>query len=288
MSTTPLNYVFFGTPEFSTLVLAELLSKGYSPAFVVTTPDKPAGRGLALTESPVKIFATKQNIPVLQPEKLDAEFVSNLKEKNLDLCIVAAYGKILPESLLSITKYPPLNVHPSLLPKYRGTSPVESQILADEKNIGVSVIRMDEKTDHGPIVAQEKVEIPNWPISRDTLNTILWKKGGALIAQALPSWIDGSLKEIPQNHDEATPTPRTQKTDGLVELLDSDRKNYLKYLAYEGWPGTYFFSEKDGKKIRVIIKKARLLDEKFVIDTVLPEGKKEMGYEDFLKGKKVG
>lgn len=284
MNNSPISFAFFGTPEFSTLVLAELISKNFYPKVIITSPDKPAGRGLALTQSPVKRFAIEHQIPFLQPEKLDQEFISSLEKMKLDTFIVAAYGKILPSSLLATPIHPPLNVHPSLLPKYRGTSPVESQILADEKNIGVSVIRMDEKMDHGPIVAQEKIEITDWPISRDALNDILWKKGGQLLANILTEWISGKAKETPQNHDNASVTKKIEKTDGLIDIAGSDKKNYLKYLAYEGWPGTYFFSEIGSKKIRVIIKRAHFEATKFIIDSIVPEGKKEMPYRDFLKG----
>lgn len=282
MQKNSLNIAFFGTPEFATLVLKELIAAGFSPSLIVTTPDKPAGRGLSLAESPVKLFARSNNIPVLQPVKLNEEFISELRSKSLDILIVAAYGKILPESVLSVAKYPPLNVHPSLLPKYRGTSPVESQILANEENIGVSIIRMDKEMDHGPIVAQEKVPIPEWPISRDALNTILWNTGGKLLGAILPQWISGAISETVQDHSLATFTTKIEKPDGLLDLSQSPLQNYLKYLAYEGWPGTYFFVEKEGVKIRVIIKKARFENNEFVIERVVPEGRKEMSYQDFL------
>ena len=283
MSNKNPTFAFFGTPEFATLVLKQLIVEGFSPALVVTTPDKPAGRGLALTPSPVKQFAVNEHIPVLQPEKLDSAFIATLQEKNIELIITAAFGKILPDSLLAVGKYPPLNVHPSLLPKYRGTSPVESQILADEQDVGVSVIHMDAEMDHGPIVAQKKVVIQNWPISRDALNEILWTEGGRLVAEILPSWIEGNSKETPQDHTEATITKKISKTDGLINQADPDREKYLKYLAYEGWPGTYFFIEKNGKQLRIKITDAEFADGQFIIKKVIPEGKKEMEYKDFVK-----
>jgi methionyl-tRNA formyltransferase len=282
MQKSNLNIAFFGTPEFATLVVKELITGGFKPSLVVTTPDKPAGRGLSLAESPVKIFARSNDIPVLQPAKLNEEFISELRSKSLDILIVAAYGKILPESVLSVAKHPPLNVHPSLLPKYRGTSPVESQILTNEESIGVSIIRMDKEMDHGPIVAQEKVAIPDWPISRDALNTLLWSTGGELLGTILPQWISGTLPEITQDHSLATFTSKIEKADGLLDLSQSPLQNYLKYLAYEGWPGTYFFIEKDGTNIRVLIKKARFENNEFIIERVIPEGRKEMSYQDFL------
>jgi methionyl-tRNA formyltransferase len=277
------RFAFFGTPTFATLVLDELINAGHTPALIVTTPDMPAGRGLNIISSPIKNYAVDRHIPFAQPTKFDEDFIAELKKKNIELVIVAAFGKILPSALLSFGMYPPLNVHPSLLPAYRGTSPVESQILADEKNIGVSIIHMDEKMDHGPIVAKKLVPIINWPISRDSLNTILWREGGRLLSEILPEWIKGKIKETPQDETEATYTKKIKKDDGLLDLSQPGRKNFLKYLAYEGWPGTYFFQEKNGKRIRVIIKDAELKDGEFIIKRVVPEGKKEMGYGEFLK-----
>ncbi len=274
---TNIKIAFFGTPEFSSFVLEELLSGGYTPTLIVTTPDKPAGRGLALTESPVKRFAIAHNISIVQPEKLDTDFILKIKEAEIELLVVAAYGKILPLSVLSLGKYPPLNVHPSLLPKYRGTSPVETQILEDEKNIGVSVIQMDSEMDHGPIVVQKQIEIPNWPISRDTLNNTLWRTGGQLLVEILPRWRDGTIEPTVQDHTQATFTKKMTKENGLINLSLPDRQNYLKFLAYEGWPGTFFF-DTDGKRIKIT--QVHFADKKFIIDKVIPEGKKEMDYKN--------
>ncbi len=277
-----INFAYFGTPQFSTFVLGELIDAGYTPSVIITTPDKPAGRGLGLTQSPVKKFAVKYSIPVLQPEKFDVDFLNQLQNLNLDLFIVAAYGKIIPESILSISKYPPLNVHPSLLPRYRGTSPVESQILADEKDIGVTIIQMDKEMDHGPVIAQERIEIQDWPISRDLLNQILWARGGQLLSQVLPKQMGGDTKIIVQDHTQATFTKKIHKEDGLLDLSNIGRKNFLKYLAYEGWPGTFFFH--NGKRVKIT--KAKLENDSFIIERVIPEGKKEMDYLEFLRNAK--
>lgn len=273
-----INFAFFGTPEFSTYVLEELYSRGFIPCLIVTTPDKPAGRGLELRESPVKKFAITHKIEILQPEKLDTEFANKIKEYNLDFFVVAAYGKIIPESILSSTKYPPLNVHPSLLPRYRGTSPVESQILENEKDIGVSVIQMDKEMDHGPIVSQEKISIENWPIERDELNNILWRRGGELLSTIIPRWVKKEIKITEQDHQKATFTKKINKEDGLINISESGIKNYLKYLAYQGWPGIYFF--KNEKRIKIT--KAKYEDNSFIVERVIPEGKKEVSYTDFL------
>lgn len=268
-----MNIAFFGTPEFSTFVLRELVVAGYTPSLVVTTPDKPAGRGLDIQESPVKKFAMQHNIAVLQPEKLDAAFVSELKERNIDLIIVAAYGKILPASVLSVAKNPPLNVHPSLLPKYRGTSPVESQILAGEKTIGVTVIEMDEKMDHGPIVAQEIIPTSDSP-TRNELNNLLWTKGGQLLANIIPEWIQGTAQKTTQDESEATFTKKMTKEDGQISLDDDPITLDRKWRAYQPWPGLYFF--RDGKRIKIT--KAHLVDGVFVVEEVIPENGKRVPF----------
>ncbi len=273
---TPIKFAYFGTPSFSTLVLDELAAQGYTPALIVTTPDRPAGRGLALTASPVKEWALAHNINILQPEKFDAVVIAELTAGNFDVFIVAAYGKILPQAVLDIPRLGGLNVHPSLLPRYRGMSPVESQILADEKEIGVSVILMDAHMDHGPVVAQEKITIDNWPLSRNVLNELLWRSGGHLLATTLPSYAAGTLTPTPQDHSQATTTKKITKEDGLVELSKENVWiNYLKYLAYEGWPGVYFFQ--DGERIKIT--KARFEHEDFVIERIIRAGKGEEPYQ---------
>lgn len=283
---TPMNIAFFGTPEFSTFVIEELITGGYTPSLIITTPDRPAGRGLDIIQSPVKKFALVHNIEVVQPEKLDEEFISDLKQRDLDLIVVAAYGKILPSSVLSVAKHPALNVHPSLLPKYRGTSPIESQILAGEEHIGVTVIEMDEKMDHGPILAQEQIEIVD--NSRDGLNNVLWHKGGQLLTQIIPKWISGEITGTIQDHDQATFTKKISKEDGELKLTDDGITNDRKYRAYFGWPGSYFFD--NGKRIKIT--KAHLADgpaspsgagKHFVIDEIIPENGKRMSWKQYQK-----
>lgn len=273
------NFVYFGTPDFSTLVLDELEDAGFTPSLVVTAPDKPAGRGLILSQSPVKKWASTHNIPILQPERFDEAVVTALAAAHGEFAVVAAYRKILPTHVLALFPKGALNVHPSLLPRYRGTSPVESQILADGTDVGVSVILMDEKMDHGPVVAQEKVSIPGWPVSRNVANKVLWKIGGKLLATILPSWLAGNASVAVQNEDDATITKKTTKDDGLLDLSTSARQNYLKYLAYDGWPGTYFIQ--NGKRIKVT--QASFKKGQFIIERVVPEGKREVSYEDFTR-----
>ncbi|MES2135286.1 MAG: methionyl-tRNA formyltransferase [Patescibacteria group bacterium] len=278
-----LRIVFFGTPNFTTFVLDELESAGILPALIVTVPDKPADRGLALKASPVKIWGEERNIDVLQPERLDSSDPSadTILNSEWDMFIVAGYGKLLPASLLSIPKHGTLNVHPSLLPKFRGPSPIETQILSDAKEVGVSIILLDEETDHGPILAQASITPEPWPFRRNMLEDLLWHEGGKLLAESIPLVVDGSLTAEPQNHTEATFTPKLKKEDGLIDLTADAYQNYLKFCAYEGWPGTYFFVTRGDKDIRIKIIDAKYEDGTFTPTRIIPEGKKEMDYSDF-------
>ncbi|MDO8566921.1 MAG: peptide deformylase, partial [bacterium] len=268
------SFVYFGTPDFSALVLDELVEAGFVPATIITAPDRPAGRGLALAEPPVKGWARAHDIRVLQPETFDEAMLAELSKGEAYFAVVAAYGKILPPRVLDLFPGGAFNVHPSLLPRYRGTSPVESQILADEHTIGVSVIQMDEKMDHGPVVAQEEVFIPGWPIDRNTANAFVWKAGGKLLASILPDWLNGSATITPQDESRATFTNKITREDGEIKLSAPARQNYLKYLAYSGWPGTYFFE--NGRRVKIV--KASFKNKTFVIERVIPEGKREMEY----------
>ena len=283
-SGTHKRIAFFGTPEFATLVLDALESGGMAPDTVVTAKEKPAGRGLLPRPSPVRIWAEKRGIRVLEPVRLDAsdEGAAPLLSESWDIFIVAAYGKILPKEILVKPAHGVLNVHPSLLPKYRGPSPIESQILSDERTVGVSVILLDEETDHGPILAQKSYSLEH-PVKRSELETMLWSGGGKLLADSLTPYFEGTLVPVPQKHGEATMTPKLAKEDGLIDRAGDGYTNYLKYLAYERWPETYFFAERGGKKVRTKIADAEYTDGQFKILRVIPEGKKEMSYADFLR-----
>ncbi|HAO64632.1 TPA: hypothetical protein DCQ44_01475 [Candidatus Taylorbacteria bacterium] len=290
---------FFGTPQFAVTILEELKRADILPTLVITAPDKPQGRGMIMTAPPVKVWAQENNIKVIQPASLkksdtsDVQFETSLKEP-WDLFIVAAYGKIIPENILEIPKNKTLNVHPSLLPKFRGPSPIESAILADDKEIGVSIMRLDKEMDHGPIVVQEKIPTEKiekgaadaavWSIPATELEDIAAHFGGELLAKIIPDWIAGKIIEKEQDHAAATYSKKIAKADGLIELEADPYSNYLKFCAYSGWPGTYFFKEHTGKKIRVSIKKAALVDGQLIIQTVVPEGRAEMSYLDFLRG----
>lgn len=278
-----IKIAFFGSSDFSLIALKEFKKLGVIPDLIVTTVDKPVGRKMVLTPNVVKVWAEENNIEYITPEKLkDESFLNKIKDYNLH--IVASYGKIIPKVIIDMPEYHVLNIHPSLLPKYRGPSPLQEQILNNEKEIGVSIMLIDEQVDHGAILAQKTVEIENWPVGFNKLQEILAKQGAKIIADILPDWIKGKITPKPQDDTRATFTKKVEKNDGFLNLSDNDFKNYLKILAYEEWPKTYFEVEKTDKKIRVIIKEATWKDEGLEILKVVPEGKKEMNYKDFLRG----
>ncbi len=288
-----LKFVFFGTPNIAVYVLEELEKAGYRPSLVVTAPDKPRGRKLQLTPPEVKVWAEERSIPVLQPEKIDETFLKELERQapqtGWDTFIVAAYGSLLPKKLLDMPAHSVVNVHPSLLPRLRGPNPIRGAIIEDEKEVGVSIMLLDEKIDHGPLLAQEKIDLKSlpefekdgWPPHGRVLDECLARAGGVLLAHILPGWISGNITPQEQDHDSATFTHKVTKEDGLLDLNDDPYKNLLKIRAYEGWPGTHFF--KDEKRVKIV--DAEMRDGKLRILRVIPEGKKEINYSDFLAQK---
>jgi len=280
-----IKIAFWGSSRFSLVVLREMKKLAIFPSVLVTTPDKPQGRKMILTPTPVKIWAEENSIECLTPAKLREEkFFKKISEYNL--FIVASYGKIIPKEILGIPAHNTLNIHPSLLPKYRGSSPLQAQILNGDKEVGVSIMQIDEKVDHGPIVRQKEISLENY-LGFTELEEKLAKEGVDLLVETLPLWIKGKIKSVPQNHNEATFTKKIEKSDGLVDIQNGNPlKNYLKILAFENWPVAFFEIEKKDKKIKVLIRKVNFDGEKLNILRVVPEGKKEMDYQDFLRGLK--
>jgi len=278
---TEANIVFFGTPQFAVWTLNALEASGVLPTIIVTVPDKPAGRGLEIVAPPVKEWAYERDIPVLQPESLrtENEATDLLKNSEWDLFVVSAYGKILPKEMLALPHKGVLNIHPSLLPKFRGASPIESQILADEKNTGVTIMQVDEEMDHGPIVAQASVTPEEWPLKAALLEEMLATIGGELLAETIPAWLNGTLTPEPQQHELATYTKKIEKADGEILLSDDGYQNYLKYCAYDVWPGIFFFH--NNKRIKIT--DAEFKNGTFTPLKVIPEGKKETEYETFMR-----
>lgn len=287
MNLKQIKFIFWGTSEFSVYILNSLKSKGFLPALIISTPDMPQGRKLEIKPTQTKIWAEENKIPILQPSSLknNKEFVTALTAYNPDVSIVASYGKIIPDILLNIPKHKTLNVHPSLLPKLRGPSPIETAILKDMKKTGVSIMRLDAEMDHGPLLAHLEYNVPEWP-KREELEKTFGEIGGELLANVLPKWVAGEIDEIDQDHSKATYCVKIEKNDALLDLAAKPYENFRKVQAYSGWPNAFFFLENDGKKIRVIIKEAKYENGDFIITRVIPEGKKEMSRDDFMRGQK--
>ncbi|MEK7193132.1 MAG: methionyl-tRNA formyltransferase [Patescibacteria group bacterium] len=269
--------VFFGTPTFAIHVLEELELARITPALIVTAPDKRAGRGQEMTPPPVKLWAQKRSIPILQFGSLSADEAINILGANKpDIFIVAAYGKIIPKAILDIPMHGTLNVHPSLLPKYRGASPVQSTILAGDKTTGVSIMLLDEKMDHGPIVASEEYDIIDESITAEKLEEDLACVGGELLAQIIPDWIAGKIKTKDQDHEKATYTKKFTNEDGRIspeKIGTPEAERIIQALSQN--PGTFSeIIDKNGKLIRL-----KLLPGNIVI----PAGKKKTSLTEFKK-----
>ncbi|MEI6580701.1 MAG: methionyl-tRNA formyltransferase [bacterium] len=293
-----LNFVFWGTPDVAHDTLEVLKENGYIPSLIVTAPDRPQGRKMIIAPPPVKVWAIENNIPYIQPDSLkegtdivfrnigrrdgaghSKSLVEDLRvEKNNicpDLSIVVAYGKIMPEELLNLPKLGSINIHYSLLPKYRGASPVESAILNGDEETGISIQKMEYKMDSGPIIAQEKVKIL-LDEKASELRARLIKIGGELLVKILPEFIEGKIDSISQDESQATHCKKIKKEDGFIDFNNDPIKNYNKFRAYATWPRTFFF--KNSK--RIIITDAKLENGKFKILKIIPEGGKEIEYKD--------
>ncbi len=275
-------FAFFGTPEFVTHALDALEKHGLAPALVVTAPDKPRGRNHKVSSTPIKAWALERGIDVLTPTNLkDEAFLAELGNTGWDFFLVAAYAKFFPKAMLDMPKLGSINIHPSLLPKYHGPSPFISAILADDRQTGVSIMQMGEVMDAGDVITQARIEIDeaDWPLTSTILSELLFTEGGNLLAETLPFLMKGEVTPEPQDETKATFTKKFTNEDALVNLADDSRKNYLKIKAFDKNPRAYMMV--DGK--RVIIKDAEFKEGKLEITRIIPEGKKEMAYKEFLR-----
>jgi len=277
-----LKIAFLGTPEFAVKILEEMKKGGLTPSLIITAPDKPKRRKLALTPPPVKVWADKEKIPSLQPDKLK-DICKELKKGDWDLFVLAAFGKIISKEIIEIPKHGILNVHPSILPEYRGSSPIQSAILAGDEEIGVTIMLLDEELDHGPIIATQKLP-SSGNLDYKEAEEQLARLGGELLISATLPWTKGEIKATEQDHDKATFTKKIKKEDALIDWNDDQKLIERKIRAFYPWPGAYFFLEKDGKPLRIIVTKASLKEGKLYLEKIKPEGKKEMMFSDFIKG----
>lgn len=211
-----MKYAFFGTPRFAAIVLRKLIDAGLPPAAVVCNPDRPVGRKKIVTPPPVKVLAIEHGIPVLQPEQLDAGFVATLHGFAPDAFAVAAYAKIIPQKVLDVSRLGTLGTHPSLLPKYRGASPIQSAILHGDRETGATIYLMDAKMDHGPVLAQEALAFDPDTENYPSLEEKLAERSGALLAGVLPKFLAGTADAHPQDDAAATFTKKFTTEDGFI------------------------------------------------------------------------
>ncbi len=301
-----MKIIFIGTPEFGVIILEELIKANFKPVLVVTAPDKPVGRKKITTPPPVKTSAQKYKIPIVQPEKIcDSQSeISNLKP---DLIVVAAYGQILPKEILEIPEYGCLNVHPSLLPRWRGSSPIQYTILNGDKETGVTIILMTEKVDQGDIIAISKFQITNPRITYLKLHNILAGKGANLLLEVIPKWIKGKIKPFPQDETKATYTKILKKEDGKIDWKKPAEYIERQIRAFQPWPGAFTFLKLKNLKIldADVLKQtkngpfgppgktylapndkiaAQTGKDFLIIEKLQLEGKKPMSSEEFLRG----
>ncbi|HLE24518.1 MAG TPA: methionyl-tRNA formyltransferase [Thermodesulfobacteriota bacterium] len=300
-----MRILLMGTPEFAVPSLRALIESGEEVVAVVTQPDKPKGRGLEIVPPPTKILAEKHRIPVLQPAKIKTEeFFIELKKFNPDLICVAAYGKILPKNILDLPTYDCINVHASLLPKYRGAAPINWAIIRGEKVTGITTMKMDEGMDTGDMLLKKELPIDDEDTG-ETLSEKLSEIGGKLLIETIRLLKEGRLNPIPQDHSQATYAPMLKKEDGKIDWKKSaeEIKNLIRGTL--PWPGAY--TNLEGKLLKIY--KARLAEDegkpgeiiKSDSDTLRVatgkgaldilelqiEGAKRLKTEEFLRGRKI-
>ncbi len=271
-----MKIVFFGTPTFVIPVLTSLVDN-FNVVGVVTTPDTYQGRKKILTPTPVKQYAHDNNIaPVITDEHFTDETKKQLSLLSPDLFITAAYGKLIPEDVLSIAKIGSLNIHPSLLPKYRGPSPIQAAIMHGDNETGVSIIQMDEELDHGPILAQEKILLHGTE-TFVSLHKELFEKAAMMLPDAIMRYAQKSSTLLPQNEKDVIWCKKITKEDGYFESAHPPKKHILDRMirAYTPWPTAW-------TKISINNHELRL---KFHPDRkIQPEGGKIMTIKDFFNG----
>lgn len=300
------TFAYFGGEPIGVPVLEALLQAGFVPSLVVTNPDRPTGRKQLLTPPPVKVLAETNQIPILQPERIPKDTNAShspeatpspraalgleaLLGTTWDLFVVVAYNHILPKWLIELPAHGTLNVHPSLLPAFRGPSPIRSAILNDMQDTGVTIMQMDEQMDHGPIVAQRTATIAEteWPLPGIELDHRLAALGGQLLVDTIPAYLDGTAQPREQDHTAATYTKKFSRADGEL-MIDpyalpggfTARQLLLKIRAFDGFPGTFFMHE--GKRIK--INEAQLTPEgQLRLISITPEGKASVLFDDYMR-----
>ncbi|MBP6923969.1 MAG: methionyl-tRNA formyltransferase [Candidatus Pacebacteria bacterium] len=291
MSNQKLKIAFFGGEPLGLPALKALVHADLIPTLVVCNPDRQAGRGQKVTPSLIKTWATEQSIEVFQPTTYkERNNLTRLTSEEWDLFVVVAYNFILPEWFLKLPKHGVVNVHPSLLPKLRGASPIRTAILKNlREEIGVSIMLMDKEMDHGPILTQTPLTLNEWPIDGPLLDDMLAQIGGEMLARTIPRFIAGEITPVEQDHLTATYTKKFEKADAELHL---DPQNLptgnlafeilCKIKALAGMSDCFFFDN----GLRIKIKAANLKEDgQLQILRVIPEGKKEVDFETYLRSR---
>jgi methionyl-tRNA formyltransferase len=295
-----IRVVFMGSPDFALPSLSALM-KTYQVVGAVTQPDRASGRGRELKAPPVKTLALELNIPVAQPEKL-RDGMSQLRGWNPDLIVVAAFGQILKKDVLDLPRYGCINVHASLLPRWRGAAPVNAAILAGDEETGVTVMQMDVGLDTGPMLAQKSIRIGRDDTAGSVIQA-LSSLGADLLIETLPEYFSGNLKPVPQPAEGATYASMLKKEDGLLDFTRPAVELERRARAMNPWPGAWF--EWNGNPLKVL-RASTVSGEKglrsgnrftvdgkpavqsaegvLVLDEVQPAGRKIMSGKSFLAG----
>ncbi len=293
--------VFMGSPEFA-LPALRALAEQYQVVGVVTQPDRPAGRGQRLTPPPVKVLAEQLGLPVFQPQRLrELQAVEQLRRWNPDLIVVAAYGQILRPEVLNLPPWGCLNIHASLLPRWRGASPIQYAILYGDAESGVTIMKMDEGLDTGPILSQRAL-----PLASDETDESLSQKlaalGATLLLETLPRYLRGEIVPRPQPQEGVTYAPLLKKEDGLLDFSRPAQELERRVRAFHSWPGAWFLWEDQPLKVlraRVVEGEQRAPGARYrwqgwpamgtaqgllILEEVQPAGKRPMSGKAFLAG----
>jgi methionyl-tRNA formyltransferase len=296
-----LRVVFMGSPEFALPVL-QRLAEVYQVVGVVTQPDRPAGRGKILTPPPVKLLAQSLGIPVIQPEKLrQPEAFQQLLDWAPEMIVVAAFGQILRQNVLDLPPYGCINVHASLLPRWRGAAPIQAALLHGDEVTGVTIMKMDAGVDTGPILSQR--EVPILPEDNAvTLAARLAEAGASLLMETLPRYLSGEVQPIPQDESQATLAPMLKKEDGRLDLSQPVESLVNRVRAFNPWPGAFIEWQGQPLKIlrahgvtddRAVPGEHRVLDGWpglgaadgwLILDEVQPASRRPMSGKQFLSG----
>lgn len=307
MSTEPLRIIFMGTPDFAAQTLQALIEGPDKVVAVVTQPDRAKGRGKKIASPPTKLIAQEADIPVLQPTKIKTEeFRNGLLTYQPDLVVVAAYGRILPKSLLELAPMGCINVHGSLLPNYRGAAPIQWSVINGDREVGVTIIQMDEGMDTGDMLLTASIETTPQETA-GSLFSKLAQLGSETLIEAIKGLKEGSITAIAQDHDQATVAPMLKKSDGLIDWHKDAKELVCLIRGLDPWPTAFCFY--NGKRLRLFgpevvyqdndaepgsvlyADKRGLLvacgNNALLITEIQPEGKKRMPIEAFICGQAI-